>query len=98
MLACDAGRAVALGSIAITVALGWLSMVQVVVAALIEGSLFVLFDLAEGAALPQLVAEEQVSAAIAQNQAKPKVPMWSVSRSVACCLPPPGCCPPWSTR
>src|SRR5579863_9658279 len=60
MLACDACRAVALGSIAITVALGWLSMAQVVVAALIEGSLFVLFDLAEGAALPQLVAEEQV--------------------------------------
>jgi MFS family permease len=70
MLACDAGRAVALGSIAITVALGWLSMAQVVVAALIEGSLFVLFDLAEGAALPQLVAEEQMPAAIAQNQAK----------------------------
>lgn len=49
MLACDAGRAAALGSIAITVALGRLSMAQVVVAALIEGSLFVLFDLAEGA-------------------------------------------------
>jgi predicted MFS family arabinose efflux permease len=70
MLACDAGRAVAVGSIAITVALGWLSMAQVVVAALVEGSLFVLFDLAEGAALPQLVTEEQVPAAVAQNQAK----------------------------
>lgn len=31
--------------------------------ALAEGSLFVLFDLAEGAALPQLVAEKQVPAA-----------------------------------
>jgi MFS family permease len=70
MLACDAGRAVALGSIAITVALGWLSMAQVIVVALIEGSLFVLFDLAEGAALPQLVGEDQVPAAVAQNQAK----------------------------
>jgi predicted MFS family arabinose efflux permease len=70
MLACDAGRAVALGSIAITIALGWLSMAQVVVAALIEGSLFVLFDLAEGAALPQLVTKQQVPAAVAQNQAK----------------------------
>jgi MFS family permease len=70
MIACDAGRAAAVGSIAITVALGWLSMAQVVVAALIEGSLFVLFDLAEGAALPQLVTKEQVPAAIAQNQAK----------------------------
>jgi MFS family permease len=70
MLVCDAGRAVALGSIAITIALGWLTMVQVVVAALIEGSLFVLFDLAEGAALPQLVTGDQLQAAIAQNQAK----------------------------
>src|SRR5580700_9678962 len=70
MLACDAGRAVALGSIAITVALGWLSMAQVAVAALIDGSLFVLFDLAEGAVLPQLVTGEQLPAAIAQNQAK----------------------------
>jgi len=70
MIACDAGRAVALGSIAVTVALGWLSMAQVIVVALLEGSLFVLFDLAEGAALPQLVAKEQVPAAVAQNQAK----------------------------
>jgi MFS family permease len=70
MLACDAGRAVALGSIAVTIALGWLSLAQVVVVALIEGSLFVLFDLAEGAALPQFVAQDQLQAAIAQNQAK----------------------------
>jgi len=70
MLVCDAGRAVALGSIGITVALGWLTMAQVVVVALIEGSLFVLFDLAEGAALPQLVTGEQLQTAIAQNQAK----------------------------
>lgn len=70
MIACDAGRAAALGSIAITVALGWLSMAQVVVVALLEGSLFVLFDLAEGAVLPQLVTREQLPAAIAQNQAR----------------------------
>lgn len=70
MILCDAGRAVALGSLAITIALGWLSMAQVIVAALIEGSLFVLFDLAEGAVLPQLVSEEQLPAALAQNQAK----------------------------
>ena len=70
MILCDAGRAVALGSIAITIALGGLSMAQVIVAALIEGSLFVLFDLAEGAVLPQLVSEEQLPAALAQNQAK----------------------------
>jgi predicted MFS family arabinose efflux permease len=70
MIVCDAGRAVALGSIAITVAVGWLSMAQVVAVAFAEGSLFVLFDLAEGAALPHLVSREQLPAALAQNQAK----------------------------
>ena len=70
MIACDAGPGVALGSIAITIALGWLSMAQVIVAALIEGSLFVLFDLTEGAVLPQLVTAGQLPAALAQNQAK----------------------------
>lgn len=93
MLACDAGRAVALGSIAITVALGRLSMAQVIVVALIEGSLFVLFDLAEGAALPQLVTEEQLPTAIAQNQAKTQgadlvgQPLGGVLFSIARLLP-----------
>jgi len=93
MIACDAGRAVALGSIAVTVALGWLGMAQVIVVALIEGSLFVLFDLAEGAALPQLVAKEQVPAAVAQNQAKSQgadivgQPLGGVLFSIAWLLP-----------
>ncbi|HEX4256622.1 MAG TPA: MFS transporter [Streptosporangiaceae bacterium] len=93
MLVCDAGRAVALGSIAFTVALGWLTMIQVVVVALIEGSLFVLFDLAEGAALPQLVTGEQLQAAIAQNQAKTQgadivgQPLGGVLFSIARLLP-----------
>ncbi len=93
MLACDAGRALALGSIAVAIALGALSTAQVVVAALIEGSLFVLFDLAEGAALPQLVTEEQVPAAVAQNQAKTQGadvagrPLGGVLFSIAWLLP-----------
>jgi predicted MFS family arabinose efflux permease len=93
MLACDAGRAAALGSIAITLALGWLSLAQVVVVALAEGSLFVLFDLAEGAALPQLVAGKQLPAAVAQNQAKTQgadvvgQPLGGVLFSVAWLLP-----------
>jgi MFS family permease len=93
MLACDASRAVALGSIAVTVALGWLSMAYVVVVALIEGSLFVLFDLAEGAAMPQSVTDEQVPAAVAQNQAKTQgadlvgQPLGGVLFSIARLLP-----------
>jgi hypothetical protein len=38
--------------------------------AFVEGCLFVLFDLGEGAAIPHLVTQEQLPAAIAQNQAK----------------------------
>lgn len=93
MLICDAGRATALGSVALTVALGWLSMVQIVVVALLEGSLFVLFDLAEGAALPQLVSKEQVPAAVAQNQVKAQgadvvgQPLGGVLFSIAWLLP-----------
>jgi hypothetical protein len=51
---------------------GWLTMAQVVVVALIEGSLFVLFDLAEGAALPQLVTEQQVPAGSSPRRSVPK--------------------------
>ena len=93
MLVCDAGRAVALGSIATTIALGWLSLAQVVVVALLEGSLFVLFDLAEGAALPQLVDRAQLPAAVAQNQARTQgadlvgQPLGGVLFSVAWLLP-----------
>lgn len=70
MIVCEGGRALALGSIALTTALGSVSLVQLVIVAFIEGCLFVLFDLGEGAALPHLVAEEQLPAALAQNQAK----------------------------
>jgi predicted MFS family arabinose efflux permease len=55
--------------------------------------LFVLFDLAEGAALPQLVAKEQVPAAVAQNQAKTQgadvvgQPLGGVLFSIAWLLP-----------
>jgi MFS family permease len=70
MIFCEGGRALALGSIAVTTALGSVSLVQLIIVAFIEGCLFVLFDLGEGAALPHLVAQDQLPAAIAQNQAK----------------------------
>lgn len=93
MVICDAGRAVALGSIAITIALGLLTLAQVLAVTLIEGSMFVLFDLAEGAALPQLVTREQLQTAIAQNQAKTQgadvvgQPLGGVLFSIAWLLP-----------
>jgi predicted MFS family arabinose efflux permease len=46
------------------------TVAQLVAVALAEGSLFVLFDLAEGAALPRLVPAGQLPTAVAWNQAR----------------------------
>jgi MFS family permease len=73
MIACDLGRAVALGSVAAVAVVGGVHAVtvgQLAVVAFVEGSLFVLFDLAEGSALPHLVPAEQVPSAVAYNQAR----------------------------
>ena len=73
MIACELGRAVALGSVAVTAAVRGIHAVtvpQLVVVALAEGSMVVLFDLAEGAALPRLVPADQVPTAVAWNQAR----------------------------
>jgi len=70
MLMADAGRALALGSLAVVLAFGSLSLAQIIVVAFVEGSLFVFFSLAESAALPQIVPKEQLPTAVAQNQAR----------------------------
>jgi MFS family permease len=70
MLACEVIRAAALGSVAVAAVAGLVSVPQLVVVALIEGGCFVFFDLCEGAALPRLVPQEQLPAAMAQNQAR----------------------------
>jgi MFS family permease len=70
MLVADAGRAVALGSIALALALDRLTLAQIAVVAFVEGSLFVFFQLSEGAALPHVVPKEQLPTALAQNQAR----------------------------
>ena len=73
MVLCDLGRALALGSVVATAVVGGISAVtlpQLAAVAFVEGCLFVLFDLAEGAALPRLVDAEQVPAAVAYNQAR----------------------------
>ena len=73
MVACELGRVVALGSVAVTAVVGGVHAItipQLVAVAFVEGSLFVLFDLAEGAALPRLVPLSQVPTAVAWNQAR----------------------------
>jgi MFS family permease len=69
MILCDAGRTIAMGSIPIALAFDHLSLVQLYVVSAVEGTLFVFFNLAEVACLPQVVTKEQLPAANAQNQA-----------------------------
>ena len=66
MILCDSGRAIALGSIPVALLLGHLSILQVCLVALIEGTLFVFFDIAEVAVLPNLVTQQEMPAAVAQ--------------------------------
>ncbi len=70
MILCSAGGAVALGSIALAYALGVLTIGQIVVVSFIEGTLALVFGLAESSALPQVVSREQLPAAVAQQQAQ----------------------------
>jgi MFS family permease len=67
MIAADAGRAVALGSIPLAIATGHLSLAQLALASLIEGTLYTFFNVAEPAALPNVVAREQIPDAVALN-------------------------------
>jgi MFS family permease len=70
MLVADAGRAVALGSVVVALATDRLTLGLLLVVGFVEGSLYVFFQLAEGAALPHVVARPQLPAAVAQNQAR----------------------------
>lgn len=55
MLLCDVVRAVSLGSLPLAYALGHLTLLQIYLVALIEGSFFVFFSLAEVSALSAIV-------------------------------------------
>lgn len=68
MLCCDIGRALALGSIPIALAGGFLTVVQLYCVSFIEGVLFIFFGLAGAASLPHVVSQEQLAAATAQNE------------------------------
>jgi MFS family permease len=68
MILCDTGRALALLSIPIAFAFGLLTAVQLYLVSCIEGTLFIFFGLAEAAALPRVVSQEQLSGATAQNE------------------------------
>src|SRR5436305_15164836 len=67
MILCDSGRALALGSIPVALILGHLTIIQLAIVSLVEGTLFTFFGLAETACLPQVVTKEQLPGAAAQN-------------------------------
>ena len=70
MIACDAGRLAALGSVPVALWLGRLTLLQLTLVAFVEGSLFVFFRLGEVAAVRLLVRPEQYSQALSQNEGR----------------------------
>ena len=68
MLICDIGRAIAMGSIPIALFTGTLSFWQLYLVALVEGTLFAFFQMAESAILPHIVSKEHLSEAAGQNE------------------------------
>src|SRR5205085_3017078 len=60
MILCDTGRALALGSIPLALLLGHLTLAQLYIVSLVEGTLFTFFNLSETACLPQVVEKEQL--------------------------------------
>lgn len=68
MLVCDTGRALALGSVPVAFAFHRLTFAQLCVVTLLEGALFIFFNLAEAAILPDIVPAEQLATAAAIEQ------------------------------
>lgn len=69
MILCDIGRAAVLATIPVALFFNVLTIWQIYIAALLEGSLFVFFNIAEVAALSRVVTKEQLPQAAAQNDA-----------------------------
>ncbi|GHO46575.1 MFS transporter [Ktedonospora formicarum] len=67
MIFCDLGRFLSMASIPMALYFHHLSIIQLYLVSLLEGILFVFFDLAEVSSLPQVVSKEQLPAASAQN-------------------------------
>jgi predicted MFS family arabinose efflux permease len=69
MIRCDIGRAIAVASIPVAIAFDALTLWQIYAVALVEGSLYVFFNIAEVAALPRVVTPAQLPQAAAWNEA-----------------------------
>lgn len=69
MMVCHLGRCAAVAALPLAIWLDLLSVALIYAVAVVEGALHVFFNIAETAALPRVVAAEQLPAATAQNQA-----------------------------
>ena len=69
MILCDIGRGLTMISIPLAMLLHVLTLWQIYGASLVEGSLFVFFNIAEVAALPRVVTKGQLPSAAAQSEA-----------------------------
>jgi MFS family permease len=69
MISCDVGRTICLASVPLAAFLGVLTPWLVYSASLVEGILFVFFNIAEAACLPRIVPKSQLAEANAQNLA-----------------------------
>lgn len=70
LLAADAGRLLALASLVAALLAGRLGLAQILVVAFVEGTLYVLFNLAETGAIAAVVPPAQRPLAVAQNDAR----------------------------
>jgi MFS family permease len=67
MLLCDTLRALNMASIPLALAVAHLTVGQLFAVAALEGTLFTFYDIAQNAALPQVVAADQLPAALARS-------------------------------
>jgi MFS family permease len=70
MIACDAGRALALASMVLALALDRITLAQIIAVSFIEGSLYVFHSLAEPAAVRNLVHPTHLPLALSQIEAR----------------------------
>jgi MFS family permease len=69
MIVCDVARAIALGSVPLAWMFGHLSLLQLTLVALVQGTAFVFFNVAEMASLPNVVEPEDLPQATALDSA-----------------------------
>jgi MFS family permease len=70
MIISDCARGIALGSLGLAVAFDAVTFGHIVVVAFVEGVGSVFFDIAEGSALPTVVSDRHLDAALARNGAR----------------------------